>query len=163
LAVHCCNRQAYIKELRFPQDTPITDDLRKSCSDSDNRFEGNTGFEGEIQIQVQVSGEVLTGEEAHFFLPFEVPAGAAEIEILHDTAMLAPQTARWLYESPPALESTARWCVGEFHSHTLEFDGSVTIDELVSLAESRGLDFVLMSEHNTVSQFSRYPALGQCG
>ena len=204
--------------------------LLASCSDSDNGFEGDTAFEGEMRIQL--SGEVPAGEETHFFLPFEVPAGVAEIEIHHDdlsdanildwglddpdgfrgwgggkseaaiigreaaspsyvpgpmpagtwevvvgkakiaeqparyevevilrdTATLAPQTERRPYESVPALESTARWYVGDFHSHTTESDGSVTIDELIALAESRDLDFVLMSEHNTVSQLSWYPS-----
>jgi hypothetical protein len=200
-----------------------------SCSDNNNGFKGNNEFEGELRIQI--SGEVPTGKETHFFLPFEVPAGVAEIEIHHDdlsdenildwglddsvgfrgwgggksqpaivgrdaaspsyvpgpipagtwevvvgkakiveqparfeievilrdTATLAPQTERRPYESPPALESGARWYVGDFHSHTVESDGSPTIDELISFAESRGLDFVLMSEHNTISQLSWYP------
>ncbi|CAA0121221.1 Uncharacterised protein [Halioglobus japonicus] len=204
--------------------------LLASCSDSDNGFKGNTRFEGETRIQI--SGEVPAGEETHFFLPFQVPEGVAEIEIHHDdlssenildwglddptgfrgwgggksqpvivgldaaspsyipgpipagtwevvvgkakiaeqparydvevilrdTATLAPQTERRPYESPQALESTARWYVGDFHSHTVESDGSVTIDELISFAESRDLDFVLMSEHNTVSQLSWFPS-----
>lgn len=202
-----------------------------SCSDNDNSFERDSGFSGEMRIQL--SGEVPAGEETHFFLPFEVPAGVVEIEIHHDdlseenildwglddpagfrgwgggksqpaivgieaaspsyvpgpipagtwevvvgkakivehpaqyevevilrgTATLAPQTKRQPYQPPPALESTARWYVGDFHAHTVESDGSPTIPELIALAERRGLDFVLMSEHNTVSQLSWYPAL----
>ena len=53
-----------------------------SCSDSDNSSQGDTQFEGEVRIQI--SGEVPAGEETHFFLPFEVPEGVAEIEIHHD-------------------------------------------------------------------------------
>ncbi|MCB1705448.1 MAG: PHP domain-containing protein [Halioglobus sp.] len=109
------------------------------------------------------------------YVPGPIPAGTWEVVvgkakvaeqparyevevILRATATLAPQTERRPYESPPGLESTARWYVGDFHSHTVESDGSPTIAELISLAESRGLDFVLMSEHNTVSQLSWFPS-----
>lgn len=110
------------------------------------------------------------------YVPGPIPAGTWEVVvgkakiveqparynvevILRGTATLAPQTERRPYESPPALESTARWYAGDFHSHTVESDGSPTIDELISFAQSRDLDFVLMSEHNTVSQLSWYPAI----
>lgn len=110
------------------------------------------------------------------YVPGPIPAGTWEVVvgkakiveqparydvevILRGTPTLAPQTERRPYESSPALESTARWYAGDFHSHTVESDGSPTIDELISFAQSRGLDFVLMSEHNTVSQLSWYPAI----
>lgn len=200
-----------------------------SCSDGNDTLQDN-GFEGEIRIQI--SGEVPEGEETHFFIAFEVPAGVAEIEIHHDdlsdenildwglddpaafrgwgggksepsivgrdaaspsyvpgslpegtwevvvgkakiaeyparydvevilrdTPTLVPQAERQAYELQPALESSARWYAGDFHAHTVESDGSPTIGELISFAESRGLDFVLMSEHNKVSQLSWYQA-----
>lgn len=187
-------------------------------------------FQGERRITI--SGEVPSGPETHFFLPFDVPPGVAEIEVRHDDLSsenildwglddpngfrgwgggksepsivgisaaspsyvpgpipvgrwevvvgkakivdlpgrydvevilrteptLAPQTERERYASPPPLEVGARWYVGDFHAHTVESDGTPTIDELIAFAESRGLDFVLMSEHNTVSQLSWYPA-----
>jgi hypothetical protein len=33
---------------------------------------------------IPIDGEVPQGEETHFFLPFDVPAGTAEIEVRHD-------------------------------------------------------------------------------
>ncbi len=187
-------------------------------------------FEGERRIHLV--GEVPSGPETHFFLPFDVPAGVAEIEVRHDdlspdnildwglddpmgfrgwgggkfdpsivgvraaspsyvpgplpvgtwevvvgkakindlpgrydvevilrdTPTLPAQTEREPFVEPPALEVGGRWYTGDFHSHTIESDGTPTIDELISFAESRGLDFLLMSEHNTVSQLSWYPA-----
>ncbi|NUR86370.1 MAG: CehA/McbA family metallohydrolase [Nonomuraea sp.] len=44
-----------------------------------------------------------------------------------------------------------RWYAGDFHSHTVHSDGSLTIEELAELAASRGLDFLTVTDHNTVS------------
>lgn len=193
--------------------------------------DGSTApFVGERTIVL--AGEVPEEPQTHFFLPFDVPAGVAEIEVRHDdlseanildwglddpagfrgwgggksgpaivgrsaaspsyvpgplppgtwevvvgkakvveqparyevevvlrdTPTLAPQTERQPFTAPPALESTERWYVGDFHSHTIESDGTPTIAELIAFAESRGLEFVLMSEHNTTSQLSWYAA-----
>jgi PHP domain len=43
------------------------------------------------------------------------------------------------------------WLAGDLHSHTVHSDGSVTVPELALLAVGRGLDFVAVTDHNTVS------------
>ena len=189
----------------------------------------NVGFQGERRIDL--SGDVPAGAETHFFLPFEVPDGVAEIEVRHDdlssenildwgldgpggfrgwgggksepsivgldaaspsyvpgpipagtwevvvgkaklveeparfavevilrdAPTLSGQEVREAYEEVPALEVGGRWYAGDFHAHTIESDGTPTIPELIALAESRNLDFLMLSEHNTVSQLSWYP------
>ncbi len=189
---------------------------------------GDPPFSGEVVLHFE--GEVPDGPERHFFLPFEVPAGVAEIEIRHDdlsaanildwglddpggfrgwgggksepafvgheaashsylpgeltpgtwevvvgkakieelparyvvevvlrdTSTLAAQTARQPYVPVPPIERTARWYAGDLHMHSLESDGSRSLDEVVALAERRGLDFVMVSEHNTTSHLSWY-------
>ena len=55
--------------------------------------------------------------------------------------------------SDQALESGARWYQGDFHVHSIESgDASATFDQIRDLARSRGLDFVDLSDHNTISQ-----------
>ncbi|MBF8185881.1 CehA/McbA family metallohydrolase [Nonomuraea sp. K274] len=44
-----------------------------------------------------------------------------------------------------------RWFAGDFHAHTLHSDGGLTIAELAELAHGRGLDFLAVTDHNTVS------------
>ncbi|MEV0378850.1 CehA/McbA family metallohydrolase [Nonomuraea sp. NPDC050643] len=51
-----------------------------------------------------------------------------------------------------------RWFAGDFHAHTLHSDGALTIAELAELAYGRGLDFLAVTDHNTVSH---HPWLGK--
>ena len=44
-----------------------------------------------------------------------------------------------------------RWLAGDLHSHTVHSDGVLTVPELARFAASRGLDFLAVTDHNTVS------------
>lgn len=83
----------------------------------------------------------------------EMPA-FYDIEIeLRTTATLPAQTGRTSYVASAALESTARWYAGDLHVHSLESgDARPSIDEVATFARENGLDFVHLSDHNTVSQ-----------
>lgn len=72
-----------------------------------------------------------------------------EIE-LRTTPTLAKQ-ARTPY-APAVVEKTARWYAGDFHVHSRESgDARPSIDEVATFAASQKLDFVELSDHNTVS------------
>jgi hypothetical protein len=43
------------------------------------------------------------------------------------------------------------WLAGDLHAHTVHSDGALTVSELALLAVSRGLDFLAVTDHNTVS------------
>lgn len=47
---------------------------------------------------------------------------------------------------------TPRWVVGDLHSHSEHSDGGVTVLDAIYRARSAGLDFVAVTDHNTVSQ-----------
>ena len=49
------------------------------------------------------------------------------------------------------------WLAGDLHSHTVHSDGALTVPELAALAVSRGLDFVAVTDHNTVSHHRELP------
>jgi hypothetical protein len=73
-----------------------------------------------------------------------------ELEILLRTeATLEPSPDRAPY-APVVLASEARWYAGDFHVHSRESgDAGATLDEIAELAERRGLDFVVITDHNT--------------
>ncbi len=83
----------------------------------------------------------------------ELPARYAIEVVLRDTVTLAAQPERAPYAPVAALETNARWYAGDFHVHTRESgDASPSLEEVATFAESRGLDFVMLSDHNTTSQ-----------
>lgn len=53
------------------------------------------------------------------------------------------------------------WLAGDFHSHTVHSDGALSVGGLAALARSRGLDFLAVTDHNTVSHHARLPAAGR--
>ncbi len=172
-------------------------------------------------------GDVPQDALEHFFVPFEVPAGIAEIEVRHDdlsdanildfglndpngyrgwgggtsepavvgvkaasrayvpgplpagtwkvvvgkakvvetpgkyhlevvlrqTATLAPQTDRRPYAPAAPLAKEARWYAGDFHVHSKEStDAKPALGQIAAFAQGAGLDFVEISDHNTITQ-----------
>ena len=44
-----------------------------------------------------------------------------------------------------------RWLAGDLHTHTVHSDGAMTVSELARFAAGRGLDFLAVTDHNTIS------------
>jgi hypothetical protein len=56
-------------------------------------------------------------------------------------------------------EKTPRWLTGDLHTHTLASDGSKTALELCQHAQSQGLDFVAITDHNQFVKRASLPQL----
>ncbi|GAA4527151.1 hypothetical protein GCM10023160_22950 [Brachybacterium paraconglomeratum] len=52
------------------------------------------------------------------------------------------------------------WLAGDFHSHSTHSDGEQSLDELAGLAAGHGLDFLAVTEHNTVSHLPHLAGVG---
>jgi hypothetical protein len=50
------------------------------------------------------------------------------------------------------------WTAGDLHAHTVHSDGSLTVAGLGALARDQGLDFLAVTDHNTVSHHPELPA-----
>ncbi len=50
-----------------------------------------------------------------------------------------------------------RWLAGDLHAHTVHSDGVLTVPELACFAVGRGLDFIAVTDHNTVSHHAELP------
>jgi hypothetical protein len=51
-----------------------------------------------------------------------------------------------------------RWLAGDLHAHTEHSDGAGTVADLAALAATRGLEFLAVTDHNTVSHHRELPA-----
>lgn len=104
------------------------------------------------------------------YIPGPIPAGTwqvvvgkptgtpAEYEInilLRTEATLEPQP-RTPYEDPGTLLDDARWYAGDLHVHTHHSDGPPSIRETLEFAREVGMEFIVLSEHNTNSGLSLY-------
>ena len=80
------------------------------------------------------------------------PATFSLIVTLRDAPTLAPQPERAPYTATD-LGDGPRWYAGDFHVHSRESgDAAPTLDEIADFARGRGLDFVELSDHNTLTQ-----------
>lgn len=81
----------------------------------------------------------------------ERPASYRITITLRDEPTL-PAQARRPWTPPAPLEVGQRWYAGDFHVHSRESgDAQATLDKIADLARERGLDFVVITDHNTVS------------
>lgn len=72
---------------------------------------------------------------------------------LRDAPTLAPQPERTPYAEIAPLRRERRYYAGDLHAHSLHStDARPTLSEMAELAHRRGLDFVVISDHNTVTQ-----------
>jgi hypothetical protein len=49
------------------------------------------------------------------------------------------------------------WMAGDLHAHTHHSDGSLSVYELACVAADRGLDFLAVTDHNTISHHAELP------
>lgn len=88
----------------------------------------------------------------------ETPAAYDVCIILRTEPTLEPQP-RTPYEDPDALDDEARWYAGDFHVHTVQSDGRPTMREALEFADGVGMEFIMLSEHNTNSGLTLYGSL----
>jgi len=102
-----------------------------------------------------------------------IPPGGLEYEVVAQVfagaaASVRPQPERADPPRPhrppgrelPSVEGLV-WRAGDFHAHTVHSDGALTVPELACLAAERGLDFVAVTDHNTVSHHGELDAAGR--
>jgi PHP domain len=89
-------------------------------------------------------------------------------EVSNTSGRLAPETAsapppsfsendRPLKRDLPA-SAGRRWLAGDLHTHTVHSDGGHTVAELAHKAAQAGLDFIAVTDHNTISHHPELPA-----
>ncbi len=113
-------------------------------------------------------GEIEAGTWQVMIGVHRVPPGGVGFRLTAATARRArvrpPGPAAPPPQRPPRRDLPAagglRWLAGDLHTHTVHSDGALTIAELAGLAVARGLDFVAVTDHNTISHHAGLPAAG---
>ncbi len=101
-----------------------------------------------------LTGAILPGEWKVVVGKAKIASRPARFEVdihLRESPTLPAQTRNPYTPSPP-LENTARWYAGDFHVHSEQSgDARPPLDEIATFSRAAGLDFVLLSDHNTIS------------
>jgi hypothetical protein len=108
--------------------------------------------------QVMVGLYQMPVEGIGYSLTAEVSGGAGSpLAIEPRPAPLPP-----LAQRPPRrrIPATAgyRWLAGDLHTHTVHSDGAMTVSELARFAVGQGLDYLAITDHNTISHHAELPA-----
>jgi hypothetical protein len=115
-------------------------------------------------------GELERGDWQVMIGLYRVPAAGADYQVTIEVSSALgelmpdaePEPLPPLTERPPARLLPAspgrRWLAGDLHTHTVHSDGGLTVAELARLAAGRGLDYLAITDHNTISHQAELPA-----
>lgn len=106
--------------------------------------------------QVMLGLHRIPAEGAPFRLSAESVTGLDPVDSAAVPAPPVPSSrpARRLLPAAPG----RRWLAGDLHAHTVHSDGALTVPELAAFAVERGLDFLAVTDHNTISHHPELPA-----
>lgn len=91
----------------------------------------------------------IAEEGCDFTLEIELTEGQTEL-----SAADPPALPGYL----PALNASPGWYCGDLQCHTQHSDAKGSLDTLLSTARTRGLNFLAVTDHNTVSHIHEFPA-----
>jgi len=115
-------------------------------------------------------GELEQGEWAVILGLYRLPAEPIEVTVTISTPAVsvippeaqasraadAPRASARMLPAPRGLT----WFAGDFHAHTTHSDGELSIAQVAALAVGNGLDFLAVTDHNTVSHHPLLPQVG---
>jgi PHP domain len=117
-----------------------------------------------------LAGEIEPGTWQVVIGLHRIPPGGAEYTVTAGVSSTPgelapgppPEMMPPLADRPAArllpLHGGRRWLAGDLHTHTVHSDGGMTVPELARFAAGRGLDFLAVTDHNTVSHHRELPA-----
>jgi len=111
----------------------------------------------------------LPGEWAVMLALYQLPDGGVDVTVSAGPGDGPPRPAAPDPDVPtdvpflsrPPARPGSRWVAGDLHCHSEHSDGALSVAELAALARGRGLDFLAVTDHNTVSHFPFLEAAGR--
>jgi predicted metal-dependent phosphoesterase TrpH len=108
--------------------------------------------------------DLSAGDATPGLLPGPLPAGEWTVEVdIHcvvapgryslavEAVPEAPPRPRARPGPPPPGRGERRWLRGELHLHSTHSDGRWSVEEMAEAARGRDIDFMFLTDHNTVS------------
>src|SRR5450432_4277002 len=117
-----------------------------------------------------LAGELEAGTWQVVIGLHKIAAGGTEYQIVAEVTAVAGRLVPEIHDqsAPPAADLPPRrelpagdgagWLAGDLHAHTVHSDGAMTVPELARFAAGRGLDFLAVTDHNTVSHHAELAA-----
>ncbi|MHB8296047.1 MAG: CehA/McbA family metallohydrolase [Acidimicrobiales bacterium] len=112
-------------------------------------------------------GPLVAGEWEVVLGLYEVPTQGVDVSIEIATSVRPPPPRDPMAPLPavppapvlarPPASRGRRWVAGDLHSHSEHSDGGLSVPALAALARGRGLDFLAVTDHNTVSHHVELP------
>lgn len=157
------------REIEVQHDDRSEDNILDFGLDDPQGYRGWGGGTGEPAIVAEqaasrayVPGPIVEGTWRVVIGKAKVVSSPAvyHLEVfLRERPTLAAQPERRPYRPVPSLSQGHRYYAGDFHVHSREStDARPTLDQIVRFARSRHLDFVEISDHNTVTQLDFFAA-----
>ncbi len=116
------------------------------------RWHATPGYlPGELQ-----AGEWVVVIDTHRIMPPDPLEYTITVDISTDSADVGEQHT---YMPGTTASRGPGWYRGDLHGHTLHSDGRWDVPEYVAFAKERGLDFVTLTDHNTVSGLAQLDSL----
>jgi hypothetical protein len=162
-------------ELDYDRSAGVLD---LGCFDPSGAFRGYSGGAREsfvvgesVATPGYLAGPVVTGTWHVLLGLHRVPPEGVAWRITAEPAAAEPVVAPVVVPAPAAAGTGARrrvlpasagttWLAGDLHAHTVHSDGSLTVPALAALAAGAGLDFLAVTDHNTVSHHAELAAAG---
>ncbi|MGJ9459802.1 CehA/McbA family metallohydrolase [Oceanobacillus sp. CF4.6] len=102
------------------------------------------GARKEIEIGLKsstpgyLSGNLAKGNWAVILGAYKIPENGSEVEVE--------------IQIEKSTNNEETWLKGDLHMHSVHSDGSFTLEEITTIASEKQLDFIALTDHNTVSQ-----------
>ncbi|MGI9165888.1 MAG: CehA/McbA family metallohydrolase [Pyrinomonadaceae bacterium] len=116
---------------------------------------GPAGVDISLKIEIETKGETSPSPISGL--------GKPEISTNRSATVSAAQNGAPIDSSLPRKRAgqAVRWWSGDLHTHTVHSDGDWTVAELISSARNSGLDFIVITDHNTASHHAEIDRLSK--
>lgn len=111
------------------------------------------------QWNLMLTRQLVKRPICRYWVNVDLDVALDEAEVRAATPAPGPRAVR----GATGAGAPPRWYRGDLHAHTVHSDGYNTVAELAAGARQRGLDFLAITDHNTISHYEEIASLSDPG